>query len=218
MGQGNSTNTKLWQQVFTDASEQTRKVADAIMKKATDQMEKNVTVDVSSMKKLVEEEAKKFDADNTAMLNKIYATYDTDKSDSLDSKEVRVLFKESLKGQKEYLPKQVDSLFDITKKSALDMAKRLGEEEDNLKDLAKVFDDSMKSVKQATLASLNKLVDECISNSEKLADELFKKLDDNGDGKISKDEFLKNYKKATQELVNIEQVANQFKNVGFRSQ
>jgi len=200
-------NTLSWKDVCDQIAKETAQVQKEVMKKVTKEMkEKGKEPSMEYIQKLATEETKKFQKQNEVLFEKIWQKYDTDKSGFLDEKETKELLKESLAGQKEYLPVQVESMFAATVEAGLDMAKDMGASKKEIEEARKILTGQVKALKEKALKTLSEMLDGLIKDSDKHAAELFKKMDSNGDGKISKEEFTKNYQKASAELINIQQM------------
>eukprot|EP00823_Brevimastigomonas_motovehiculus_P002999 TRINITY_DN1802_c0_g1_i2.p1 TRINITY_DN1802_c0_g1~~TRINITY_DN1802_c0_g1_i2.p1 ORF type:complete len:263 (+),score=93.87 TRINITY_DN1802_c0_g1_i2:44-790(+) len=87
-----SSQDQLWKEVISDGAKQAQEITQAVSKKLALQptqlkSEKEKKDLEAKAKQLAEEEAKKFETKNVAMLNKIFLTYDADKSGKLEQKE-----------------------------------------------------------------------------------------------------------------------------------
>eukprot|EP00823_Brevimastigomonas_motovehiculus_P003000 TRINITY_DN1802_c0_g1_i3.p1 TRINITY_DN1802_c0_g1~~TRINITY_DN1802_c0_g1_i3.p1 ORF type:complete len:231 (+),score=79.99 TRINITY_DN1802_c0_g1_i3:44-694(+) len=211
-----SSQDQLWKEVISDGAKQAQEITQAVSKKLALQptqlkSEKEKKDLEAKAKQLAEEEAKKFETKNVAMLNKIFLTYDADKSGKLEQKEVVALFKESLNAQKKFLPDEVDMIINIAKRTAMEAARAQTQDIDILKSVEQMLDESLANVKKKTATALGKLIDSCIADSDKLGVSMFERMDKNQDKSVSKEEFLKNYNNAARSLFNVQEFVSKFK-------
>jgi len=198
----------MWEDVFNEATKEASAVSSTVLKSALTEAKRGVGQGptAATLQKLAEEELKKFEGQRKTMFDKIFATYDTNKDNSLDHKETKALMAECLKAQKGYLPTQIESLLEVAIQIALDMARSMGLTGNQLKAAEKEIRTQFAHVKKKLVTSATTAMDKMILDSETLATTLFAKMDENKDGKISKDEFLKHYQKASSEVVNTQKM------------
>jgi len=208
MGASDRKNNKMWEDVFNEATKEASAVSSTVLKSALTEAKRGAGQGptATQLQKLAEEELKKFEGQRKSMFDKIFATYDTNKDNSLDAKETKTLMSECLKAQKSYLPTQIDSLLEVAIQIALDMAKSMGLTGNQLKAAEKEIRNQFAQVKKKLVTSATLAMDKMIADSETLATTLFAKMDENKDGKISKEEFLRHYQKASSEVVNTQKM------------
>ncbi len=123
-----------------------------------------------------------------------------DPTHALDKKETKVLFTESVRGQKLFLPTQIDLMFEATLSSGLEFAELLGASRDELKEARKTLLFQSKDLKARALKQLNEVCDSCIRDADSLSEQLFVRMDDDRDLTITKSEFVKNFHRAHNEV------------------
>jgi len=208
MGGDNSKNAKMWQDVFNEATKEASAVSSTVLKTALSEAKKGPGhgPTANQLQKLAEEELKKFEGQRQNMFDKIFAAYDQNRDNTLDGKETKHLMQECLKAQKTYLPTQIDSLLEVAIQIALDMASSMGLTGNQLKAAEKEIRTQFATVKKKLVVSATGAMDKMIQESDTLALTLFAKMDENKDGKITKEEFLKHYQKASSEVVNTQKM------------
>jgi len=150
---------------------------------------------------LAESELKKFEGQRKQMFDKIFSTYDVNKDNSLDDKETKSLMKECLVSQKAYLPATIDSIYSTALSAATAMLKGAMTAPE-LKETEALLKTKFAGMKKKVIANANVVMDKMIAESDALAEAFFKKMDENNDKKISRDEFAKHYDKASGEVMN----------------
>jgi len=126
-----------------------------------------------------------------------------DKNGTLDKGELTALLAESIKGQRTFLPQQIDTMFDATLKYGMELAVLLHAPSDELKEAKKTLPAQVKDLKVRALKQLTEVLDGLMRDIKPLADQLFNKLDEDHDLKVTKDEFVRNFHRCYNELVNI---------------
>jgi len=123
------------------------------------------------------------------------------KDNSLDNKETKALMKECLSSQKAYLPSTIDSIYSTALSAATAMLKGSMTAAE-LKDTETLLKNKFTNMKKKVIANANVVMDKMIADSDNLAQAFFVKMDENKDGKISREEFAKHYDKASGEVMN----------------
>eukprot|EP00823_Brevimastigomonas_motovehiculus_P002594 TRINITY_DN1569_c0_g1_i1.p1 TRINITY_DN1569_c0_g1~~TRINITY_DN1569_c0_g1_i1.p1 ORF type:complete len:198 (+),score=67.56 TRINITY_DN1569_c0_g1_i1:100-693(+) len=187
-----SKNSTLWKDVYTNTQKQTEKVTKAFvaMSPKEGQVSKD---DQKKVEEAIQSEWKKFETQNKEMLKKIFSAYDADKSGTLDKNEIKTLVKESLIAQKQMLPKLTDGMIELT--AQLSLARLKTEEE------KKAAKKQIQELKTQILSTSTGVLNDLITKYEAVAEELFTKIDTNGDGKLQLEEFLIGYMAASGEIV-----------------
>jgi len=197
MGADGSKNSKLWQDVFTEDTKESAAVTKTVLGTAS----KAGQLTPQQLQELAESELKKFEGQRKLMFDKIFVTYDTNKDNSLDDKETKALMKECLVSQKAYLPATIDSIYATALSAATAMLKGSMTAAE-LKETENLLKTKFTGMKKKVIANANIVMDKMISESDSLAEAFFKKMDENNDKKISREEFAKHYDKASGEVMN----------------
>jgi len=197
MGGDSSKNAAMWEEVFKEDTKESAAVTKTVLGQASSKGQ----LTPQQLQDLAESELKKFEGQRKQMFEKIFSTYDANKDNSLDVKETKALMKECLTSQKAYLPATIDSIYSTALSAATAMLKASMTAQE-LKDTENLLRNKFANMKKKVIANANKVMDGMITESDKLASDFFKKMDENKDGKISREEFSKHYDKASGEVMN----------------
>jgi len=197
MGGDSSKNANMWEEVFKEDTKESAAVTKTVLGQASSKGQ----LTPLQLQELAESELKKFEGQRKLMFGKIFATYDTNHDDSLDLKETKALMKECLMSQKSYLPATIDSIYATALSAATAMLKGSMTPAE-LEATENLLKNKFTNMKKKVLARANKQMDGMIADSENLATQFFTKMDENKDGKISREEFSKHYDKASGEVMN----------------
>jgi len=197
MGADGSKNAKLWQDVFTEDTKESAAVTKTVLGTSS----KAGQLTPQQLQELAESELKKFEGQRKQMFDKIFSTYDVNKDNSLDDKETKALMKECLVSQKAYLPATIDSIYSTALSAATAMLKGSMTAAE-LKETETLLKTKFTGMKKKVIANANVVMDKMIAESDALAEAFFKKMDENNDKKISREEFAKHYDKASGEVMN----------------
>jgi len=187
----------MWEEVFKEDTKESAAVTKTVLGQASSKGQ----LTPLQLQELAESELKKFETQRKAMFDKIFSTYDANNDDSLDMKETKALMKECLSSQKTYLPSTIDSIYSTALSAATAMLKGSMSAQE-LKDTENLLKNKFANMKKKVIANANKVMDGMIADSDNLASAFFTKMDENKDGKISRDEFSKHYDKASGEVMN----------------
>lgn len=204
MGAADSKNAKLWTDVFTEDAKESQAVTKTVLGTAN---AAGGQVNAADLQKLAEAEMKKFENERKTMFDKIFATYDTNKDNALDLKETKALMKECLVAQKAFLPATIDSIYATALSAAMDIVKSQLKPAE-LKETEKQLAGKFVKMKKKVLDAANKVMDQMILDSDKLSGTFFAKMDANGDGSISREEFNTHYDQASGEVMNKQVLAS----------
>jgi len=197
MGGDSSKNAGMWEEVFKEDTKESAAVTKTVLGQASSKGQPTP----QQLQELAESELKKFEGQRKSMFDKIFSTYDANKDNLLDQKETKSLMKECLTSQKAYLPSTIDSIYATALSAATAMLKASMTAQE-LKDTENLLKNKFANMKKKVIANANKVMDGMIADSDKLATDFFKKMDENKDGKISREEFSKHYDKASGEVMN----------------
>jgi len=159
--------------VFSDAAKKWRStIAAAIVTGSGDDLKK----DAKDIQDKVAIETKNFKQKLEEARKKIFKLHDKDKSGNLDKEEFRGLMKELWLAEKAMVPDLIERSIHLVMST---MA--IGDDETNKSKVTKQIQERV----QEQIKELDKLID----NADAEADTVFKQLDTDNDGKISKAEF-----------------------------
>jgi len=199
MGAADSKNAKLWKGVLDEMASETAEVQKKVIQTIQDDIKERKQPDETKIKEMADEFAKKYEEDHLKMFSKIFKAYDANGDGCLDLAECKALMKESLKGQKEYIPEQVENLVNATVKSGIEIARMMNVN-------SELLEIDTKAIKKKAITGMTDVLDSMIKDSDTLAEKLFEKMDANKDGKVTNQEFMDNYRKASAELANMSEV------------
>jgi len=197
MGADASKNATMWEEVFKEDTKESAAVTKTVLGQASSKGQ----LTPMQLQELAESELKKFEAKRKEMFDKIFSTYDANGDGSLDMKETKSLMKECLTSQKAYLPATIDSIYSTALSAATAMLKGSMSAVE-LQDTENLLKNKFTNMKKKVVGNANKVMDGMIGEADVLAEAFFKKMDENKDGKISRDEFSKHYDKASGEVMN----------------
>jgi len=200
--------SSLWQSLYDHLSTESERMATVMADKpaaAADAKEKkgdNKDVKKPSVKDRnirVEAALKAISKERETILNNIFKAHDKNKDGKLDKKEITALTQEVLKVQKGLVPAQVDALISFSVMLATEMAGAQEKEDQKAVDAKlKEIKDSMAQSRTDMIQQLEATFDKLSKDSAGVANELFTAIDTNADGKISQQEFVQGYAKASE--------------------
>jgi len=134
-----------------------------------------------------------FNKHNHTVFEEMFNKYDADGNGILDQKECELLTKEALLQQKKFVPKLVKGLMTAELNGIFNIASAQGQkfEESDREHYMKLLEESLKPM----VKHVQSYVDECISKHTEISDMLWKLMDTNSDGKVTKEEFVENFLK-----------------------
>jgi len=197
MGGDGSKNSQMWNEVFQEDTKESAAVTKTVLGQASSKGQ----LTPLQLQELAESELKKFEGQRKLMFEKIFKTYDANGDGTLDEKETKALMKECLNSQKSYLPATIDSIYSTALSAATAMLKGSMTAQE-LKDTENLLKNKFANMKKKVIANATKVMDGMIADSDNLATAFFAKMDENKDGKISREEFSKHYDKASGEVMN----------------
>jgi len=162
--------------------------------------------DASFLRALADRESARFASDNRDCLLRIWTLYDLNRDGSLDLRETKVLLGQSLVAQRKFLPHHMPTLFEAVISAGLDMARELGASERDVTDSRRALMAKQKDALPKAIRAFEDSIDGIVKNADKLAEALFERMDLNGDGKISWDEFSTYYLATNSEIIDVHKV------------
>jgi len=188
---GNSNQKDVWKEFYKAAEDDTKQLSTETLRKLSSG-ELN-PADKTAIRAFARRKQEELVTKNREIVEKLWNIYDADHNGELSKVECRLLLKDNIEQAKIFMPALMQS---VTNEQLRLVQNGLAEP-----NLAKAFDSIRPKVSRVIEEGVSRALQRLVS-TDSLSDDLYKKMDENHDGHVSKDEFLRNYLKASQEVIN----------------
>jgi len=124
--------------------------------------------------------------------------YDSNKDGTLDKKETKRLISESIAEIKRFVPKQIEIKLEAELKAGLEQlqANSRGASAKEFAATKRELEEDVTNTKRDMLSGFSNWLEGTVKASDQIVDDLWLRMDANGDGRVVKQEFLDNFHRA----------------------
>jgi len=186
---------KVWKDLYRAAEEDTKAVSKETLEKlSTGELNAK---DQESIKAFSKRKQQELAVKNHEIIEQLWIQYDTDGNGELSKDECKKLTKDSIVQAKKFMPAMLQS---VTNEQLKIVKTSMPV------DMQKSFDKIMQKVSRIINEGIVKSLDKLLSDSDTLSEEIYKQMDENKDGRVSRAEFMQNYHSASSQLINNEEM------------
>jgi len=194
-------NAKLWDTYYTDVYKDFRESTKQL--EQIDVKGQGIEAVTKRVNEIAAEENKLREAKTTARREKIYVAYDKNNDGNIDESEAQTLVREYMQAKRKVLAEDIETDFEPLVLACGPLLSSIGAPEPFKVTFIEKLKENYAKTKPTLLKVATQILDRYHSNAAiaRLAKDLITKLDTDKDGKISRAEFNKDWRKVIDEIL-----------------